>query len=164
MHKIYRLRMVPSLVSMRGRLIPTGSPSSIPLLLIIGSSSCVETCVTCAIELISKRAAVLVSCETYCTYYLPPTYTYYLPTICLLPAGDSLDQWISKYGWKQLPDSTVFIANQDDIVKTKKITEKISFDGNNRPYSSDSIILRSRSHRWCALVSGVMDVMAKTVA
>ncbi|KAF6019056.1 hypothetical protein EB796_022657 [Bugula neritina] len=38
-----------------------------------------------------------------------------------------LKMWISKYGWEDKGDS-VFITNQEELVKTKKITEKISFD------------------------------------
>ncbi|CAL1538556.1 unnamed protein product [Lymnaea stagnalis] len=37
-------------------------------------------------------------------------------------------QWISKYGWTEQLDGYVFITNQDENIKTKNITEKISFD------------------------------------
>ncbi|GFO13222.1 eukaryotic translation initiation factor 3 subunit k [Plakobranchus ocellatus] len=37
-------------------------------------------------------------------------------------------QWVSKYGWTEQLDGYVFIANQEENVKTKNITEKISFD------------------------------------
>lgn len=36
--------------------------------------------------------------------------------------------WMHKYGWKQLPNGLIFIANQEENVKTKNITEKIDFD------------------------------------
>ncbi|XP_059162835.1 eukaryotic translation initiation factor 3 subunit K-like [Physella acuta] len=36
--------------------------------------------------------------------------------------------WISKYGWTEQLDGYVFITNQDENIKTKNITEKISFD------------------------------------
>lgn len=36
--------------------------------------------------------------------------------------------WISKYGWTEHLDGYVFITNQDENIKTKNITEKISFD------------------------------------
>lgn len=37
-------------------------------------------------------------------------------------------QWISKYGWQLRNDGSVFITNQEDNIKTKNITEKITFD------------------------------------
>ncbi|GFR93457.1 eukaryotic translation initiation factor 3 subunit K [Elysia marginata] len=37
-------------------------------------------------------------------------------------------QWVSKYGWTEQLDGYVFIANQDEHIRTKNITEKISFD------------------------------------
>ncbi|KAG8320881.1 eukaryotic translation initiation factor 3 subunit K [Homalodisca vitripennis] len=36
--------------------------------------------------------------------------------------------WVQKYGWKEEPNNIIFIANQDENVKTKNITEKIDFD------------------------------------
>merc|ERR1712050_18969 len=36
--------------------------------------------------------------------------------------------WITKYDWKDLEDGYVFIANQDANIKTKNITEKITFE------------------------------------
>nr|CAG4645763.1 EOG090X0BWZ [Lynceus sp. MCZ IZ 141354] len=36
-------------------------------------------------------------------------------------------QWISKNGWKE-EQSLVFVASQEDMVKTKNITEKIEFE------------------------------------
>ncbi|XP_015596311.1 eukaryotic translation initiation factor 3 subunit K [Cephus cinctus] len=36
--------------------------------------------------------------------------------------------WIKKYGWKEESDSVIFIANQDENIKTKNITEKIDFE------------------------------------
>nr|CAG4652111.1 EOG090X0BWZ [Triops cancriformis] len=40
----------------------------------------------------------------------------------------ALKQWIVRNGWKDLGDGRVFIGNQEDLVKTKNITEKIEFD------------------------------------
>ncbi|XP_060575281.1 eukaryotic translation initiation factor 3 subunit K-like [Ruditapes philippinarum] len=37
-------------------------------------------------------------------------------------------QWISKYGWNLSTDGNVYITNQEDNIKTKNITEKITFD------------------------------------
>ena len=37
-------------------------------------------------------------------------------------------QWINKYGWSLSQDDTVYIANQEDNIKTKNITEKITFE------------------------------------
>ncbi|XP_013395948.1 eukaryotic translation initiation factor 3 subunit K [Lingula anatina] len=39
------------------------------------------------------------------------------------------NQWISKYGWKiEENGQTVFVANQEENIKTKNITEKITFE------------------------------------
>lgn len=38
-----------------------------------------------------------------------------------------LKQWIKKYGWKE-EGQLVFIANQEEIIKTKNINEKIDFE------------------------------------
>lgn len=38
-----------------------------------------------------------------------------------------LKAWIKKYGWKE-EGHLVFIANQDENIKTKNINEKIDFD------------------------------------
>lgn len=39
----------------------------------------------------------------------------------------TLQQWIKKYGWKE-DSGLIFIASQDDNIKTKNITEKIEFE------------------------------------
>ncbi len=39
-----------------------------------------------------------------------------------------VQQWINKYGWKESMNGDVFVTNQEDSVKTKNITEKITFD------------------------------------
>ncbi|GAB6020520.1 Eukaryotic translation initiation factor 3 subunit K [Chamberlinius hualienensis] len=39
-----------------------------------------------------------------------------------------LRQWMTKYGWKEMPSGMVFISTQDEIIKTKNITEKIDFE------------------------------------
>uniref|UniRef100_A0A1B6EA03 Eukaryotic translation initiation factor 3 subunit K n=1 Tax=Clastoptera arizonana TaxID=38151 RepID=A0A1B6EA03_9HEMI len=36
--------------------------------------------------------------------------------------------WVQKYGWKEVANDMIFIANQDDIIKTKNISEKIDFE------------------------------------
>lgn len=41
--------------------------------------------------------------------------------------ADTLRLWINKYHWKD-QGSTVFVANQDENIKTKNITEKIDFE------------------------------------
>lgn len=38
-----------------------------------------------------------------------------------------LKQWMTKYGWKEGGDH-VYIANQEENIKTKNITEKIEFE------------------------------------
>jgi len=55
------------------------------------------------------------------------------PTMCLLLGGidaSSLSTWIQKYGWKETEGDNgyVLVANQEETVKTKNITEKIEFD------------------------------------
>lgn len=42
-----------------------------------------------------------------------------------------VNQWIAKNNWKDQGDGYVFIANQEDSIKTKNITEKITFEGWN---------------------------------
>jgi len=39
-----------------------------------------------------------------------------------------LKQWITKCGWKDQGNGRVFITSQDDLVKTKNITEKVEFE------------------------------------
>ncbi|XP_046389129.1 eukaryotic translation initiation factor 3 subunit K [Ischnura elegans] len=40
----------------------------------------------------------------------------------------TLRMWMKKYGWKDIGNNMIFIANQEDNIKTKNITEKIDFD------------------------------------
>lgn len=40
----------------------------------------------------------------------------------------TLKHWVKKYGWKEEGKSIIFIANQDENIKTKNITEKIDFE------------------------------------
>merc|ERR1712156_644129 len=37
-------------------------------------------------------------------------------------------EWAARYGWKEQPNGELFVANQEDNIKTKNITEKITFD------------------------------------
>jgi len=37
--------------------------------------------------------------------------------------------WVAKNGWKDQGDGFIFIANQEDNIKTKNIREKITFEG-----------------------------------
>jgi translation initiation factor 3 subunit K len=39
------------------------------------------------------------------------------------------NHWIARNGWKDQGDGYVYIANQEDNIKTKNIKEKITFDG-----------------------------------
>jgi translation initiation factor 3 subunit K len=39
------------------------------------------------------------------------------------------NQWIVKYSWRDQGDGYVYVANQEDNIKPKNITEKITFDG-----------------------------------
>lgn len=40
---------------------------------------------------------------------------------------NTLKHWVNKYGWKD-NNGMIFIANQDEIIKTKNINEKIEFE------------------------------------
>lgn len=40
----------------------------------------------------------------------------------------TLKHWVKKYGWKDESKLIIFIANQDENIKTKNITEKIDFE------------------------------------
>ncbi|XP_026478851.1 eukaryotic translation initiation factor 3 subunit K-like [Ctenocephalides felis] len=40
----------------------------------------------------------------------------------------TLNMWIKKYGWKKVENNLIFIANQDENIKTKNITETIDFE------------------------------------
>ncbi|XP_021929092.1 eukaryotic translation initiation factor 3 subunit K isoform X2 [Zootermopsis nevadensis] len=40
----------------------------------------------------------------------------------------TLKHWVKKYGWREEDNGMVFIANQDENIKTKNITEKIDFE------------------------------------
>lgn len=39
----------------------------------------------------------------------------------------TLKHWVKKYGWRD-DGNLIFIANQDENIKTKNITEKIEFE------------------------------------
>lgn len=39
-----------------------------------------------------------------------------------------LRQWVNKYGWREESNGVLFIANQDESIKTKNITESIDFE------------------------------------
>jgi len=39
------------------------------------------------------------------------------------------NQWIIRYSWRDQGDGYVYVANQEDNIKPKNITEKITFDG-----------------------------------
>ncbi|XP_028131457.1 eukaryotic translation initiation factor 3 subunit K [Diabrotica virgifera virgifera] len=40
----------------------------------------------------------------------------------------TLKLWVKKYGWKDMTGNLIFIANQDENIKTKNINEKIDFE------------------------------------
>lgn len=40
----------------------------------------------------------------------------------------TLKHWVKKYGWKEENKTIIFVANQDENIKTKNITEKIDFE------------------------------------
>lgn len=41
---------------------------------------------------------------------------------------EEVNHWISKYGWRDDGHGEVYVANQEESIKTKNITEKITFD------------------------------------
>jgi translation initiation factor 3 subunit K len=41
---------------------------------------------------------------------------------------NAVNQWINKNGWKTTESGNVLISNQDENIKTKKITEKIDLE------------------------------------
>ena len=45
-----------------------------------------------------------------------------------LISDEAVRQWINKYGWKLENDGNVFVMNQEENIKTKNITEKITYD------------------------------------
>lgn len=70
---------------------------------------------------------------------------------CLLLTEAQVNQWISKSNWKDQGDGYVYISNQEDNIKTKNITEKITFEG----YNHYAIILKMFSYCvfiWKAMV------------
>ncbi|XP_065216735.1 eukaryotic translation initiation factor 3 subunit K [Planococcus citri] len=40
----------------------------------------------------------------------------------------SMKKWVKKYGWKEIENGLIFISNQDENIKTKNISEEISFE------------------------------------
>ena len=56
-------------------------------------------------------------------------------------ADGQTSQWINKYGWRELADGYVFVCVQDENIKTKNITEKISFDSKYHENNSESLVL-----------------------
>jgi translation initiation factor 3 subunit K len=52
----------------------------------------------------------------------------YSITQCLLISESEVNQWIAKYGWKDQGNGEVFVGNQDESIKTKNITENITFE------------------------------------
>lgn len=64
-------------------------------------------------------------------YYICTVKNYNLSNFGLpfLPCPEqTLQVWMNKYGWKEVESNLVLIANQEETVKTKNITEKIEFD------------------------------------
>lgn len=41
---------------------------------------------------------------------------------------EDMDAWIEKYNWRIEDDGYVFVANQEDKIKTINITEKIELE------------------------------------
>lgn len=47
---------------------------------------------------------------------------------CVFLTDQTLKHWVKKYGWREEDNGMIFIANQDENIKTKNITEKIDFE------------------------------------
>lgn len=82
----------------------TSQKSDAPLLLKSGNSTVI---------LLSVSIDIL-DCITWC--------------VVLIFVEDQVQQWINKYGWKLQEDGNVFIVNQEENIKTKNITETITFE------------------------------------
>lgn len=62
-------------------------------------------------------------------YFFAAFYDIILKFIKLFCIADTmLKHWVKKYGWKEENKVIIFVANQDEKIKTKNITEKIDFD------------------------------------
>ena len=48
--------------------------------------------------------------------------------LCVCLTDQTLKHWVKKYGWREEDNGMIFIANQDENIKTKNITEKIDFE------------------------------------
>lgn len=48
--------------------------------------------------------------------------------LCDFLTDQTLKHWVKKYGWREEDNGMIFIANQDENIKTKNITEKIDFE------------------------------------
>ena len=48
--------------------------------------------------------------------------------LCIFLTDQTLKHWVKKYGWREEDNGMIFIANQDENIKTKNITEKIDFE------------------------------------
>ena len=49
--------------------------------------------------------------------------------------------WISKYGWKDHGTGEIYVSNQEDNIKTKNITEKITFE--SKSFSVENYLFNS---------------------
>ena len=50
---------------------------------------------------------------------------------CVCVTAMVAQQWASKYGWTIDGSGMIFVSNQEESIKTKNITEKITFDSKN---------------------------------
>ena len=57
---------------------------------------------------------------------VPPSPT--APPPLFLYAATELQQYATKKGWQMQADGSIFVAHQDDIVKSKNIVESIQFE------------------------------------
>lgn len=65
--------------------------------------------------------------------FLLPVCSHFVLIVTMLCLGFfhpemQVKMWVQKYGWRDHGTGEIFISNQEDQIKTKNITEKITFD------------------------------------
>lgn len=61
------------------------------------------------------------------------------------------NKWMSSNGWKDQNDGYVCVANQEDSIKTKNITEKITFDGKSACWLLFLVLLLTKLLLYCVV-------------
>ena len=81
-----------------------------------------------------QKQPLKVSLSKLWTVFLRYTMFYICTYFPMCPPDSQVKMWVNKYGWSLGNDYNVFIANQEDNIKTKNITEKITFDSQSLFY------------------------------